>query len=215
MDKPLAGLKVVELARILAGPWAGQLLADLGAEVIKVERPGTRRRHARAGARPSPPDGSAAYFHGCNRGKTIGRDRSRERRGAGAGARSRPRRRRPDREFQGRRPRQIRARLCQPRRDQPAPHLLLDHRLRPGRALCRPRRLRLHDPGHGRDHGPDRRARRRAAEDRRRLRRHLHRPLRDRSRSWPRCAGARRPARAAISTWRCSTSRSRCSPTRR
>ena len=40
MDKPLAGLKVLELARILAGPGAGQLLADLGAEVIKVERPG-------------------------------------------------------------------------------------------------------------------------------------------------------------------------------
>ena len=36
---PLAGLKVVELARILAGPWAGQTLADLGAEVIKVEAP--------------------------------------------------------------------------------------------------------------------------------------------------------------------------------
>ena len=38
--KPLAGLKVVELARILAGPWAGQVLADLGADVVKVERPG-------------------------------------------------------------------------------------------------------------------------------------------------------------------------------
>ena len=37
MDQPLAGLKVLELARILAGPWAGQLLADLGAEVVKVE----------------------------------------------------------------------------------------------------------------------------------------------------------------------------------
>ncbi|HEU4704447.1 MAG TPA: CoA transferase, partial [Sphingomicrobium sp.] len=36
---PLAGLKVVELARILAGPWAGQVLADLGAEVTKVESP--------------------------------------------------------------------------------------------------------------------------------------------------------------------------------
>ena len=34
---PLAGLKVVELARILAGPWIGQTLADLGSEVIKVE----------------------------------------------------------------------------------------------------------------------------------------------------------------------------------
>ena len=67
---PLAGLKVVELARILAGPWAGQILADLGAEVIKVEAPegdDTRRW--------GPPfidregDRSAAYFHGANRGK--------------------------------------------------------------------------------------------------------------------------------------------------
>ena len=37
MAAPLKGIKVVELARILAGPWAGQLLGDLGAEVIKVE----------------------------------------------------------------------------------------------------------------------------------------------------------------------------------
>ncbi len=68
---PLEGLKVIELARILAGPWAGQTLSDLGADVIKVEAPrgdDTRRW--------GPPfiehDGqtSAAYFHSCNRGKT-------------------------------------------------------------------------------------------------------------------------------------------------
>jgi len=69
MDKPLAGLKVVELARILAGPWAGQLLADLGAEVIKIERPGTGD-DTRSWGPPFAADGSAAYFHGCNRGKS-------------------------------------------------------------------------------------------------------------------------------------------------
>lgn len=70
MNAPLAGLKVVELARILAGPWAGQTLSDLGAEVIKIEAPqgdDTRRW--------GPPfiergdDKTAAYFHSCNRGK--------------------------------------------------------------------------------------------------------------------------------------------------
>ena len=68
---PLAGLRVLELARILAGPWIGQTLADLGADVIKVESPSgddTRRW--------GPPfveygDGGrdAAYFHSANRGK--------------------------------------------------------------------------------------------------------------------------------------------------
>ncbi len=43
MAAPLAGLRVIELARILAGPWAGQTLADLGADVIKVEAPEGRR----------------------------------------------------------------------------------------------------------------------------------------------------------------------------
>ena len=69
MDKPLAGLKVLELARILAGPWAGQLLADLGAEVIKVERAGAGDDTRQWGP-PFAADGSAAYFHACNRGKS-------------------------------------------------------------------------------------------------------------------------------------------------
>lgn len=73
MTKPLKGLKVLELARILAGPWVGQLLADLGADVVKVERPGPGDDTRGWG----PPfiegadggDLSAAYFHSCNRGK--------------------------------------------------------------------------------------------------------------------------------------------------
>ena len=69
MDKPLSGLKVLELARILAGPWAGQLLADLGAEVIKVERAGAGDDTRQWGP-PFAADGAAAYFHACNRGKS-------------------------------------------------------------------------------------------------------------------------------------------------
>jgi crotonobetainyl-CoA:carnitine CoA-transferase CaiB-like acyl-CoA transferase len=70
MTAPLDGIRVIELARILAGPWAGQTLADLGADVIKVEAPegdDTRRW--------GPPfidnggERSAAYFHATNRGK--------------------------------------------------------------------------------------------------------------------------------------------------
>jgi len=73
MPGPLAGLRVLELARILAGPWAGQLLADLGADVIKVERKGAGD-DTRAWGPPFVPaaDGGhlgAAYFHGTNRGK--------------------------------------------------------------------------------------------------------------------------------------------------
>src|SRR5476649_2477428 len=73
MPKPLAGIRVLELARILAGPWAGQMLADLGADVIKVERKGAGDDTRGWG----PPfvegaDGKhigAAYFHSANRGK--------------------------------------------------------------------------------------------------------------------------------------------------
>jgi crotonobetainyl-CoA:carnitine CoA-transferase CaiB-like acyl-CoA transferase len=69
MDRPLAGIRVVELARILAGPWAGQLLADLGAEVIKIEQPGRGDDTREWGPPFVEGEGSAAYFHGCNRGK--------------------------------------------------------------------------------------------------------------------------------------------------
>ncbi len=70
MAAPLDGLKVIELARILAGPWAGQTLSDLGADVIKVESP--NGDDTRAWGPPFVTRGddvSASYFHSTNRGK--------------------------------------------------------------------------------------------------------------------------------------------------
>ena len=68
---PLEGIKVLDLSRVLAGPWCTQLLADLGAEVTKIERPGAGDDTRHWG----PPwfgegnDRVAAYFLSCNRGK--------------------------------------------------------------------------------------------------------------------------------------------------
>jgi crotonobetainyl-CoA:carnitine CoA-transferase CaiB-like acyl-CoA transferase len=72
MNSPLAGLRVLELARVLAGPWIGQTLADLGADVIKVEAPAgddTRRWGPPFIRTAEGENGDAAYFHSCNRGK--------------------------------------------------------------------------------------------------------------------------------------------------
>jgi formyl-CoA transferase len=69
--KPLDGIKVLDLSRVLAGPWCTQLLADLGAEVIKVERPGSGDDTRHWGP-PWHGEGDrrvAAYFLSCNRGK--------------------------------------------------------------------------------------------------------------------------------------------------
>jgi len=69
--KPLQGIKVVDLSRVLAGPWCTQLLADLGAEVIKIERPGAGddTRHWGPPWFGDGDDRVAAYFLSCNRGK--------------------------------------------------------------------------------------------------------------------------------------------------
>ena len=70
---PLSGVRVLDLSRVLAGPWATQLLADLGAEVIKIERPGagddTRHWGPPFTTRTDGAPGDAAYFLCANRGK--------------------------------------------------------------------------------------------------------------------------------------------------
>ena len=74
MSGPLDGVRVLDLSRILAGPWASQMLADLGADVIKIERPGSGD-DTRGWGPPYMPGtdsdagGESAYFHGANRGK--------------------------------------------------------------------------------------------------------------------------------------------------
>jgi len=69
MRSPLEGIRVLDLSRVLAGPWCGQQLADLGAEVIKVERPGTGDDTRAWGPPWQRETGESAYFLCANRGK--------------------------------------------------------------------------------------------------------------------------------------------------
>ena len=109
--KPLDGITVLDLSRVLAGPWCTQLLADLGAEVIKIERPGsgddTRHWGPPLGIAAKAIAGVAAYFLSANRGRSPRPSISGTRKGAapvrklgGTGGRG-------GRELQGRRPRQV------------------------------------------------------------------------------------------------------------
>ena len=69
--RPLEGIKVLDLSRVLAGPWCTQLLADLGADVVKIERPGAGddTRHWGPPWHGKGDSRVAAYFLSCNRGK--------------------------------------------------------------------------------------------------------------------------------------------------
>ena len=66
-DLPLSGVRVLDLSRILAGPWCTMMLGDLGAEIIKVERPGTGDDTRTWG--PPFAGGESAYYLCCNRNK--------------------------------------------------------------------------------------------------------------------------------------------------
>src|SRR5207247_3045752 len=66
-QSPLAGLRILDASRVLAGPFCGQLLGDLGAEVIKVERPGQGDETRTWGPPFAGP--ISAYYLSCNRNK--------------------------------------------------------------------------------------------------------------------------------------------------
>ncbi|MDR5886595.1 CaiB/BaiF CoA-transferase family protein [Vreelandella janggokensis] len=69
LTKPLAGIKVLDISRVLAGPWCGQMLADMGADVIKVERPGCGDDTRHWGPPWLAGSTESAYYLCANRGK--------------------------------------------------------------------------------------------------------------------------------------------------
>ena len=167
MAGPLSHVRVLDLSRIMAGPWAGQILADLGADVVKVERTGAGD-DTRGWGPPFLKDRSGAetreagYYLSVNRGKrsiTLELDKPEGQRVVRALAE------RSDIVLENFKVGTL-ARFGlgyeQLKAVNPEADLLLHHRLRPERAAPRRRGLRFHDPGHVRPHERHRRARRQA-----------------------------------------------------
>ena len=196
---PLAGIKVVDFSTLLPGPLASLILAEAGAEVVKVERPGRRRAArlraaVRRGERRLCPAQSRQAQH---RARPQGERRAR------APDAAAPLRGRADRAVPPGRDGAPRARPCGARGGQPAPDLLLDHRLRPERAQGAGRGARSELSRRDRPAAPGRRRGRRAGDPARPDRGHRGRQLSGRAQHPARAARARRERRAAaISTSR-------------
>ena len=183
---PLAGVRVLDLSRVLAGPYCSMVLADLGADVVKLERPGAAIPTRAWG--PPFRDGESAYYLCVNRGKRSITVDLADPAGVEVAERLALRGRHRDRELPpGRRgsPRpRLRGALGRTAEDR----LQLDRGLLARERRRAPPGLRLRDPGRGGRHVDHGRAGRPAAQGRRRDRGHHDRHVRDHRH-------ARRPAR--------------------
>ena len=173
----LSGVRVLDLTRILSGPFASMILADLGADVIKIEdvATGDDTRHW------GPPfhGADAAYYHSVNRNKrSLAVDLKAEDGLALVQRLAGLRRRRPG-ELPARHRRTARARVCRVERREPAAGLRVGERSRAHRPAQPERGVRRDRPGDERGHERDRGAGRRAGAVRRGRRRPQRRPVGD------------------------------------
>ncbi len=204
----LSDVRVLELTQVMAGPFCGQVLADMGADVIKVEPPGGDSTRRSLGFRMGGDD--TAAFLAVNRNKrSIALDLKDDehravvppaRRERGRGAREQP----PGRRGAAGR------RLRDGARGQPAARLRLDLRLRPDRPVRAAAGLRPDRAGAGGRDERHRRARRQPGQVRDPDRRPVLRAVLRGGDPLARCTRASAPAAASTSTRRCSRARWRC-----
>ena len=211
---PLAGVKVLDLSRVLAGPYATMVLGDLGADVIKVEHP-ERGDDTRHWGPPFAGEGEARRVGLLSRRQpqqAFDRGRSQGSGRAGAGQEACGRGRRRDRKLEARGPGEARPGLRGAERSEPRSGLLLHYGLR-SRAGRGASWLRLSGAGQGRRHGHHGPARRRADQGGGGDLGHRVRPVRlERDPGRP-PSSRTRPERARASRFRSSSPPSAGSPT--
>ena len=144
--KPLAGLLVIDFSQFLSGPSASLRMADLGARVIKIERPGVGDLCRQLYISNLSLDGDSTLFHSINRNKQVLRRRPEESRRPRARPQVAHPRRRDDPELPSGRHREDRPRIRSRSRAEPAHRLRRHHRLRKHRTVARQARSRPAGP---------------------------------------------------------------------